>query len=333
MPTFTFIETNPLTAFGLAGADSDIGGAFTVPVGAYDDAGTVNEDGGDDGILEDFPDADLDAQGEIVLADGSTIDDAEFGLDATWDITFLDPEGVEQTVTLGLFQFREDGGPDQFGLVSSGPLPPEGTTFEVVAFNDTPNTNASGIDFDAITSDIACFTAGTLIETPNGPVAVEDLKAGDRVITMDDGPQPLAWIGQRTVDGRGDLAPIHIAEGVLGNDRALALSPCHRVLLQGWRAEAVFNTPAVLAAARSLLAHDGVTRRPAAQVTYYHLMCDRHQIVFANGAPTESMNPSEAALGAMGAAARAEILALFPELERQPPVRPTVGDAEVAAYR
>ena len=42
---------------------------------------------------------------------------------------------------------------------------------------------------------ILCFTAGTMIDTPHGPRPVEQLAAGDAILTLDHGAQPLLWAG------------------------------------------------------------------------------------------------------------------------------------------
>ncbi|MFA5582109.1 MAG: Hint domain-containing protein, partial [Paracoccaceae bacterium] len=41
------------------------------------------------------------------------------------------------------------------------------------------------------TDPFLCFTPGTLIDTPDGPRLVEDLRPGDLVLTADHGAQPL----------------------------------------------------------------------------------------------------------------------------------------------
>ncbi len=76
--------------------------------------------------------------------------------------------------------------------------------------------------------NIICFTPpGTQIATPSGLRTVESLRPGDLVLTLDDGPpQPLAWVGNSTVPGIGDHAPIRIAPELLdGAERALTVRP------------------------------------------------------------------------------------------------------------
>jgi hypothetical protein len=161
---------------------------------------------------------------------------------------------------------------------------------------------------------VICVTAGTMILTPRGEIAVEDLVRGDPVDTRDHGLQPLRWIGRKRVAAEGDLAPIRIATGVLGNSRPLTVSPQHRMLLAGPVADLLFGEDEVLVAAKHLLHLPGVRRVEGGTVEYLHLLFDGHEIVTADGAASESLHPGEGALGALDAAALVEVLALFPTL-------------------
>ena len=170
---------------------------------------------------------------------------------------------------------------------------------------------------------IVCFTRGTLIQTDNGPVPVEALRPGDLVVTRDNGLQPLRWVGRRTLSAvemraRPDLQPVRIGAGALGVGpvRSMLVSPQHRVLIEGARAEMYFGESEVLVPAKHLTSLAEVERAlPADGVTYVHILFDRHEIVLSDGIWTESFQPAERTLSALDAAARAEVLALFPELE------------------
>lgn len=50
-------------------------------------------------------------------------------------------------------------------------------------------------------------------------------------------------------------------------------------------------------------------------MSYCHLMFDQHEIVFANGAPSESLYLGEMTIEALPPEAREEIRAIFPNLE------------------
>jgi hypothetical protein len=166
-------------------------------------------------------------------------------------------------------------------------------------------------------SDIACFTAGTLIKTNRGELAIECLVAGDMVLTMDNGYQPIRWIGSTKVKAQGDLAPILIRKGALKNKRDLRVSPQHRMLLQGWQAELLFGQTEVLVPAKSLLNDCSITRDEGAEVEYFHMLFDTHEIVWAEGALSESFHPGEQGWNSFDQATRDEILLLFPQLAEQ----------------
>jgi hypothetical protein len=95
----------------------------------------------------------------------------------------------------------------------------------------------------------------------------------------------------------------------------LRVSPQHRLALADTRAELWFGAPDVLVPAALLV--DGARVAidlDCGEVTYHHLLFDRHEIVVSNGLPSESLHPGDVALRGFGAESRREILALFPGL-------------------
>jgi hypothetical protein len=170
---------------------------------------------------------------------------------------------------------------------------------------------------------IICFTPGTRIDTDRGPVAVEALVPGDRVLTRDHGFRPLVWTGRKDLPAVAlaawpELAPVRIAAGSLGAGlpvRDLVVSPGHRMLVSGARAEVLFGEREVLVAAGDLVGLDGITRETAAEpVSYLHIMCEGHEIIRAEGAWTESFQPSAGVLDGLAEGTQAELMRLFPEL-------------------
>lgn len=168
-----------------------------------------------------------------------------------------------------------------------------------------------------------CFASGTLIETGRGPVAVEDLRVGDLVVTRDSGLQPIRWIGRRRLGVTAlkrapHLRPVRIRAGALGADLPrsdLLVSPQHRILVRSPIAQRMFCATEVLVPAKQLCEIDGFDiAADVAEVEYHHFMFDRHEVVFANGAEAESLYAGAEALKAVGPAARAEVLSIFPEL-------------------
>ena len=199
---------------------------------------------------------------------------------------------------------------------TSNSLGEETITYQISNENGTTDTAF-------VTVDVTCFARGTRIETPRGAVAVEDLRPGDLVLTRDRGAQPLRWVGSSRVDG-GTLAstprlrPIRIRAGALGQHapaQDLLVSPQHRILVRSKIAQRMFGAAEVLVAAKQLVLLDGIdVAEDLAEVEYFHLLFDRHEVVISNGAETESLYTGPQALRSVGPAARQEILDLFPQL-------------------
>ena len=133
---------------------------------------------------------------------------------------------------------------------------------------------------------LACFRAGTRIRTPDGDVAVEDLRVGGAVCTLLDGPaRRIAWIGHRTVDCRRHprpekVLPIRVSAGAFGPGlpaRPLYLSPDHAVYVGD-----VLIPVGLLTNGRS------IAQVPVDEVTYYHIELPEHDVVLAEGLPAES---------------------------------------------
>ncbi len=201
-------------------------------------------------------------------------------------------------------------------------------------FTEIGNDNSLGALLDNV-SIIACFLRGTHIETASGLQRIEELSVGDRVRTKDHGFQPIRWIGASTCAAKGEMAPILIRKGALGNERDLKVSPNHRMLLADWRAEMLFGEPEVLAPAKALVNDHSIMRAEGGEAQYFHMMFDQHEIVFSEGVASESFYPEAEVLNAFEAATRDEILSLFPELATQgerygPPARPTLDAAEIS---
>lgn len=158
-----------------------------------------------------------------------------------------------------------------------------------------------------------CFAVGTLIDTIRGEVPIETIRPGDLVYTLDDALQPVEWVGQREVPGRGPMAPVEIAAGALENRRRLVVSPQHRMLVSDWRTEVYFGQAQVLVAAVHLVNGDTIRQVPRPRVRYVHLALAQHAVIFAEGIPSESLHLGAMALNSMGPDQRIEIEALFPE--------------------
>ncbi len=304
---FTQIEAFTLTAQADT-FDGRAGGA-----GRLVDAG-----GGSDTLIG--------GSGADTLTGGTGDDDITIGIGDTavggenpGDFDVLRIEESEET------RFRE--------IVYDAGSEPGNLSGEVVFYDraaDDPERRETGRSRFSEMEAVVCFVAGTRIETDRGPVAVETLAPGDLVVTLDHGLQPILWTGCRTVPATGRLAPIRFSAGMIGNRRPLYLSPQHKVLVRDPEAELMFGSPEVFVPAKGLVGGSNVRQeRTAGLVTYHHILFARHEIVFAEGAATESLNPGSQLVG-RGDATAEEIRVLFPHLAARPmrPARPTLRPRE-----
>ncbi|SNT07771.1 Hint domain-containing protein [Antarctobacter heliothermus] len=163
-----------------------------------------------------------------------------------------------------------------------------------------------------------CFAKGTLIETPGGPRAVENLRPGDPVLTLDHGPQEILWThsGDHPLENADPQSkPVLIRAGAFGPDRPtqdLIVSPQHRILVGGQgQVEALFAGEC-LAPAKALTCLPGIRVMSGKRsITWVHFACAQHQVVFANGCTTESLLLGPMALQMLSRGEQAQVIRLF----------------------
>lgn len=301
------------------GDDSISGGTGDDTLFGGNGSDTLNGDDGDDVINGESGD-DIITVGVGDVADGGSAADT-FNLDFAQTST-----SASSTVTI-------DGGTSAGSGTDYDTLDLSGLgEFTLTETTDADGDSTSGtavfdsgqtVSFSEIENLITCFTPGCLIQTDRGEVAVETLKVGDLVKTLDRGMQPIRWIGCRKLDAidltvAPKLRPIRISEGAMGNGlpkRDLELSPQHRVLVSSKIIKRMFKTDEVLVPVKKLVEIEGIDVVDCAiGTTYFHLLFDHHEIVYANGLPSESLYLGPQALKSISAEARNEVVALFPEI-------------------
>ncbi|MEZ5912579.1 MAG: Hint domain-containing protein [Paracoccaceae bacterium] len=205
-----------------------------------------------------------------------------------------------------------------------GQVPPADTDLWVVRV--TAGTRAYDGD-DKRKAGIICFTPGTRIRTEDGDRLIEDLQPGDRIQTRDDGAQEVLWIGTRHLSGARlfafpHLRPVRIRAGMLGSgqpDGDLLVSPQHRFLLRGAAVRDLFNEDEALVTAADLIDDRGVhVDHSQREVSYVHLLLERHQVIWANGMATESFHPGATSLDTVGAEDLSRLYDVCPELQGDP---------------
>jgi hypothetical protein len=268
--TYTFSYTGPYSEIGTgAGPGTAVGtGSFSVETG-NGTAGLGNVTAFSFSLT----------QSEQFLSGLSDLDRfaATFGPDETLTSLSLDINGgADETYGEGSDRF-------QVTSLAPGGASASGDSLDLTTSQGTVTLGAPTEQFSALV--VECFAAGTRLATPGGRVAVEQLAAGDAVLTRFRGVQRVSWIGRRTLDCRRHprperVWPVRIAAGAFGDHtpaRDLFLSPDHAVFAEG-----------VLIPIKYLINGTNVTQRPVDCVTYYHVELLRHDVLLAEDLPAES---------------------------------------------
>jgi hypothetical protein len=177
----------------------------------------------------------------------------------------------------------------------------------------TPDSGGTGTDLTITSTVAACYRRGTRIRTPAGEVPIETLRIGDVVTTLWGDTRAIRWIGRRSYSAayaanNDAVAPIRIRAGALAENvpqRDLWVSPEHAMWIDG-----------VLIPARALVNKSSIIRETAvADLTYIHLEFDAHEVIYAEGAPSESFVDDESREQFDNAR---EYRRLYPDATRQP---------------
>ena len=197
-------------------------------------------------------------------------------------VLLMSPDGAT-TDALVLVEVDADGLIAQVYLLPLAPLQPESGDRLVSIDRDGARRKFA---------QVACvsFSRGTRITMASGAqVAIEDLMVGDRVLTRDDGPQQVRWIGQTTVRAVGDFAPIVITAGTLNNEGDLIVSPDHRLFVYQRNDRIGAGKAELLVKARHLVNGSSVYVMDGGFVDYFQILFDRHHIIYAEGIAAESL--------------------------------------------
>ena len=217
---------------------------------------------------------------KFTVAEGTEIGAVGSALHLDSALTFMSPDG-QITDALILVEGDDEGDINEIYLLPLSPLAAH-TSYSLVGIN----TKTPAHTF----AQVACvsFSRGTHITLASGEQRrIEELNVGDRVLTRDDGPQKVQWIGQNTVRAVGALAPICIKGGTLNND--LIVSSDHRLFIYQRSDELSAGRAELLVKVRYLLNDDTVFTQAGGYVDYFQLLFDSHQIIYAEGIAAESM--------------------------------------------
>lgn len=161
----------------------------------------------------------------------------------------------------------------------------------VLSQADTDPLYANSNDILITLSPVACFCRGTLIETEFGPMLIENIMEGTRILTPDGGMTALQWKAVRRYTPRqiilgAGLRPLLIKAHALGDSlprRDLRVSQLHMLYIDD-----VFIPAAALINDRTIFIEQNGTA-----VDYYHLDIGPQNIIFAEGVTTESLTDDD----------------------------------------
>jgi hypothetical protein len=204
------------------------------------------------------------------------------------------------------FYIQTTSGSYNSGSVYNNGVTNNGTANGFLTFNvplNAPNTlyyvssnpAVMGNQINIINQPIPCYSKGTLILTNQGYIKVEDIKEGDIVVregiissngilekNIDIKETPIIWIGKfkpKILNSKS--RPICITKNAFGEECPfvdLYVSPAHCLLINDKKVPS-----------SNLI--NGITiyqDNDCETVEYYHLECDRHSAIYANGVLAET---------------------------------------------
>jgi len=279
--TFSALNENDIDA----GGSLQEGESFTMPAGFSHEIQVEDDDSHLSGDVDNI--SDDSTQSSEVYDDGGLVTSGTIYVDEIW--TLEAPDGTTYTA----YQIEIEGTAKDF-VAFAAPPPPPGTVLTLMSSNATPDP----VSYSSIHDENApvCYVSGTLIDTPDGPRAIETLCPGDLVNTVDDGQQPVLWIhrGHQALEGTcSEKRPVLIQAGAFSKgcpSRDLIISPQHRILVgsQGQLGDLFCGER--FAPAKALTSLPRIRHmRGKRQITWIHFALKRHSVVRANGCYSESL--------------------------------------------
>jgi hypothetical protein len=116
----------------------------------------------------------------------------------------------------------------------------------------------------------------------------------------------------------GTVAPVVVGPGAMGNAGDLTLGPHQRLFLYRRDRRPGQATAEVLVQARDLVDGGAIRRREGGFVDYLCLLFDAHEVIYAEGVPTESLLVTPATLDRLPVALAEDLRARFPGLSHRP---------------
>ena len=171
----------------------------------------------------------------------------------------------------------------------------------------------------------SAFVRGTILQTDSGPMAVEDLLPGDRVIDIEGHAARVLWIGATMIvpNASGQRDEMRHTWRITADKFGIGRPMPDLVLGQG--ARLLVDRPMIRAQAGAAGAMVGVADlademglirlTPPSPVRTYHVMLERHCAIRAAGLEVESYHPGDHATETVGRNLLSLFLSIFPHVE------------------
>lgn len=246
-----------------------------------------------------------DANGNLLSVDASYVE---------WTATYTGSNGQ----VIEVWRIELDNG---LRLFAVSEIPEVGVTFTT----NNKDQSADGLD-PADIPDTPCFVRGTLIETSCGPKPIEVLRTGDDVLGYGGKLLKLRKVFRRSFNRRElaaneKLYPVRITAGALGEGlprRDMLVSRQHRMLVSSKIVKRMFGQSDALIPAIRLVTVPGIfIDWRVLNIEYFHLLFDQHEVIFAEGTPSESLLTGKEAINCLGPEILEEVQTIFPELMDQ----------------
>lgn len=340
-------DAGDYTLLGGAGADTISGGTGNDRIDGDNDNDSINGGDGNDSIDGGFGDDTIwGGDGDDTITGGG-------GQDVIIGGRGSDVLSAGNSSTSDTFVLRDGDGSDT--ILDFDPAEPDVLAFNmaeiqtyqdfqnrlsqdgndtIVTYDNGQTTRLVDVDFLDIgpqnlsaNAGAVCLHADTLVNTPNGWTPVQDLVAGDVVVTSDAGAERIvATCAQRMrFPNRVDRGkPVLIKKGSFGPMRPIRdciVSPQHRIALRA------VSGATVLIAAAKLCGRPGVRRMYGRDKAQYHnILLARHVVISAEGLPVETALLTEFTRKAFGR-----------QVDHIPEMRPAypivVNDVGIVAYQ
>ncbi|PCH73775.1 MAG: hypothetical protein COC12_04530 [Rhodobacteraceae bacterium] len=189
------------------------------------------------------------------------------------------------------------------------------------------------------------FSRGSLVETENGPVAIEDILPGDRVNTTDGTSETVLWKGSTTlVPGRPgptgrNLRLTRIMPDTFGMQRPMSYvlaGPSARLLNTPDHLRALVGGAQMLTPVQEFV--DGmnvIETAPPTPVELFHICLPRHAAIRVGGLEFETYHPGANAVRMISHAMRSLYLNLFAHVDQLsdfgPIAFPRAGEGQINA--